>query len=584
MTAPYYPNLTWGEQAAEKQPKKQDTLSAVLGNRFQQTPNTAAPQQWTPQMPQGANMRAPQSSAQSSPQGGWPQSRQAGSPQPTNVTGVPPGSTPMQGAPPVTRVNPFRPAQLTGPMTGGLPQTGGADPGASQGGGNGYTVQDGRLTHSNYGHDLSSTRGYHPAVDGQPMQPIVEYDYSPGRSYNGYADLTDDEYRELVGLGEENVAGNFESYTADDGTTHWRYAAGAQGHSGNEHYYGGNAHDANGYPIDENGNRLVIPGQPVPPPRDSSSVDYGQYPSNGVSGNGSNVMTGAPGVTVTPGSGPMGARGARGSADGLRPATGGPAYLYGENPATRTRRYQDDANQEASDAYYNTQTANTSNDPRWGRVPVGPPHDIPEPPPAPPPATDQWTSNYRPPPAPYQPPNGGAYNFPDASYGGDMDALIQEMLSNPSRWDNPLIQSTWNEFSGDIDDQFDELGRGLEARLAQQGIRNSTPGVGEYLKLGDARRTAKSRSLRALEEDIANTMASDRSASINTALGASRGRFADQLSAADLDLRRRFGLDDRSYRDRESDWQHEFDTENFNADQQKWMDRFYQWMVEQGLV
>lgn len=601
MTAPYYPDKTWGESVAEREPRKQDTLAAVLGNRFQQSPQgqPGQPQSpWAQFMPQGG-MQPPPGARPSG--GAWPQSRQAGSPQPQQVTGAPSGSTPMLGVPALSRVNPFRPQGVAPTLQlGGKGAIGGNDPGATAGG-NGYQVHNGVLTGSNYPDDRGHNRN-------QALP--VTYDYSPERSENGYGDISEEQYRELVGLGDQGME-NFASYIdPDTGETRYRYYLGANGRSETD------LRDEGVYTIGPNGEYLDTHGNPVNVGTNQQGGTPGYMGTHGTTQIGGPMnpfgptRSSADGFEATPG-GP-GFSGMNRSGVGYVPGPGGSSGTFdatGGDTFTPPGRTGGGMSLRLGDAPDTLNNARNNNPNAWRPTPQPQvnrtaglpgydpsrynPNQSPTTPSATPPPT-----NTGPNPGPYNP--GPRYNPPPLDGGGptagdrqgygsmpwdsQLDNLIGQGLSNPSRWNDPLVRSTWNSIAGDLDTQFNGLNQDLTARLARQGIRDSTFGGAEQQKLAGIGRDAKSRALQSLEENVANTMANDRSTAIGDALAAAQRRAADQQFGMDYELRKRFGLDDRAYRDRESDWQHGFDTENFNADQQKWMDRFYQWMVEQGQI
>lgn len=601
MTAPYYPDLSWGQSVAEREPKKQDTLALVLGNRFQQ-PQGAQPQTpWGQFRPQQQGM---QQGGQRQPQGAWPQSRQAGAPQPAAPSAAPPGSTPMMAPPALSRVNPFRPQPIAQPVQA---TPFGPPPQLSQGttGGNGYQFDDqGRMTSSNYGRDMSGTRGYQPAQEGQPLQPITEYDYSDERSHNDYADLSDEEYRALQS--DPNVRDNFVSYVdPETGETRWQYYTGGAGRSYDEVYREG-VYSINQYGqyVNDAGEPVQVGGQwgvPNPTAAGYNPLPNGMTPGSGTGNPTHNATTDGGGYA--PGTRPprdpntlMGGRGTyspfeRGATDdGITDVVGGGGMNFRTGPPPPAP--QDRGTTRMGDAVRNAGNNTRTNT----NYPAGDPRNTgytpPPPVPSQTPSSTPTNRNDGPMPGPYDPgpryvpPQSGGPTAGDAGAPWDdaLNSSITSGLLQPSRWDEPLLRRTWEGIAGDLDSQFDDLNQGLVARLAQQGIRDSTFGGQEQQRLAGERRTAKSRALQALEEDVANTMSMDRSRSIGDALAAAARRSQDQQFGLDYELRRMFGLDDRAYRDRESQWQHGFDEENFNADQQKWMDQFYQWMVERGLA
>lgn len=175
---------------------------------------------------------------------------------------------------------------------------------------------------------------------------------------------------------------------------------------------------------------------------------------------------------------------------------------------------------------------------------------------------------------------------PRYSMTGDanLDALINEGLINPSRFNRELVQNMWEGRAGDIDTQYDLANQDLVSNLAARGIRDSTFGGAKQQALAGERRTAKSRALQSLAEDIANTMSEDRSRAISDALSLRGQRIGESQFDRNFGLAERFGIDDRNFRNRQFDWQREYDTERFNADRQDAQDRIYQYLVSMGLI
>jgi hypothetical protein len=167
---------------------------------------------------------------------------------------------------------------------------------------------------------------------------------------------------------------------------------------------------------------------------------------------------------------------------------------------------------------------------------------------------------------------GGPQQYSSFGLDPELDALVRDGLISPSRYDEPLVSGMWRNRAADLDSQFDQASRGLDANLRSRGIADSTFGGTEHLALAGVRRDAKSQALQALMEEIAGTMSSDRSRAISDALSLRGSREGSRQSDRTFDLAERFGLDDRRYRDRAFDFDSSMGRERFNHDIQRWLD------------
>lgn len=581
MTAPYLNAPSWSDRMRQKKPT--DIFDTAIGNRFQGG-EQAQPQQTGPMQPWQMPVQ---------PSAPRPQARPPVQPQP-NVTGAAPvGATPLQGAqPPMAPVNPFRPAAIRAPEprpttgyegTGYDRTTANTPTGEAQLGGyqltgkerseGGFTVDEhGRLIQTPTGSTIGQLAG------GNAGAGTVQGGFTPEQM----------EILKRLGWSESDL------YAQDTSTG--KYGSDSQGQYIASDQARRNNATADSWGMREqiaqqSGGRLTPGDVMVDDPAILRRILSGELTlaqgieaAQGATSPWQDAAQTTP-AGATEGNAVMDRRGdlpggvqrglpTRGNADPVQMfhgptanVTQGPPGLGGDD-----------------DGGYDDPENNVN---AWDKVnPDTPsPYTAPYTPPAPtapkPQVNPLGTPTGQAPSAPKPAPPAAR---PPASYPNDpaLDELVGKGLANPSRYDEDLIRSMWESRAGDIDTQFDMANRGQQEQLSRQGIRDSTFGGERMLQLAGERRSAKSRALQDMLEGTAATMSADRSRAISDATGVRSQRSNDDQFAQNADMARYFGLDDRRYRDEESDWRHEYDTERFNADRQDAWDQFLMWLNGQG--
>lgn len=593
MTAPYYPNLSWSEQQARRQPRQTDMLDRVLGNRFKAPGAPRAPELNTFGNPpssygQGGGPRAPR--APSAPTQGFQQASRYG---------APPGSTPMLGAPPMgLPPNPFtasqtqfatptvdpgqtppggrtRPGSLTppppqSPPSGGIPYGAPRAPGSGQ---TGYptsnmtpaqraayeaALQDfqtrdgnwdelyGNTPYGNIGEIISLAYG---GSSNDVFQQALGGEYAAGQGFQ----LAQQAAAHILSKGFDPTSPDFWDlvYAELQQTSH----------------------------IDP-GTGQVVPGpptDPTPPPPPAPGEDWYNATVDGTTPFSPGPRAGRRGDTNAPG--------------GLTPYTGPVVNTQSpQQPPTPAELPPPPTSQPPSYPQQPTQPPSPPGG-QWGPQSYTPPQP---PPPASPPPTSSNPGPILTPPGQPVPPNrgtgigygwgSGGSLYPPSQTNPALRQFAEQGLANPSRYDDNFVRSMWDSIAGDIDTQFDDYNQDLTGDLSSRGIRDSTFGGQEQQRLAGQRRDAKSRGAQQLMESVAANMAGDRASAFRNAMDLENFGEGQRQFGANFGLQSRFGDQDRDFRERQFSWDQRREEEDFNFRMQQWFDEMQKWMLENGML
>lgn len=121
-------------------------------------------------------------------------------------------------------------------------------------------------------------------------------------------------------------------------------------------------------------------------------------------------------------------------------------------------------------------------------------------------------------------------------------AALMQAIGNPSRYDTGVAKQSFDQLSGDIDDDYNARDQALRESIASRGlgaIGDGTIGTSDQRFQNLQRRSAKQRMATDILREQANTYGTDRSAAIRDAMGYGNDQFGNELAAADFNARRK---------------------------------------------
>jgi hypothetical protein len=121
------------------------------------------------------------------------------------------------------------------------------------------------------------------------------------------------------------------------------------------------------------------------------------------------------------------------------------------------------------------------------------------------------------------------------------DAIMQS-IGSPSRYDTDVAKRSFDQLSGDIDDDYNARDQTLRESIASRGlgaIGDGTIGTSDQRFQNLQRRSAKQRMATDILREQANTYGSDRSTAIRDAMGYGNDQFGNDLAEADFNARRK---------------------------------------------